>query len=473
MQKLFLVFLFVGLFAARIVFADHGEEAEAAAAAQAEQVTIADLGVQDPGTLPTSPFYFFKEWQRGIQSLFTFNKVAKAELEAKFSNEKAAELQAVQEQRPDDERGIARALSNYQKSQERLATRLERVQANSENPNVERLIEEIARKSVLHEKLLQEVQAKHEDKATVREFAREAGLKIAEVVRNAASKDNPEAFAERLRSSLAESRGGELKDLRAVEILDRIGESVPEEVRLRLDVVREGFKERAELKVEELAGEDRLEALLQLVPGDQGRRAVVLEELRIKVSDRAANALGRAQDALEEKLSGVEDRKEKAAEQIRRAGDMIEKARAMAREKGEARQAVTDLLAQAERHLDSAKQAFENADFGEAFGQARSAEVAARNALRALEGSEDSPAVLERVKVKIQERVNLPEPARPIESPIKPINILPEGRTESKPQPQPSESTETSSKERLELQLQQQLQQLNTLQRQLQEKQAE
>lgn len=40
-------------------------------------VTPSDLGVDNVGTLPTSNFYFLKQWGRGIERLFTFNAVSK------------------------------------------------------------------------------------------------------------------------------------------------------------------------------------------------------------------------------------------------------------------------------------------------------------------------------------------------------------------------------------------------------------
>jgi len=217
---------------------------------------------------------------------------------------------------------------------------------------------------------------------------------------------------------LEKTRGSVLKDVRAVEILDRIGENVPEEVRVRLEIVRDGFKEKARLRIEELAeeGEDRVRAILEHIPGDDSRRAVVLEEIRLKISDRGASALRKAQDAVEKRVSDAPDRKEKAAEQIQRAVKMIEKAQEKVKEADTLREAVESLLQQAESHLTSAKDAFEKEKYGEAFGQARAAEVAARNALRGFEGGENSPSVIElkRVRDRVQDRVRLPESVRPI-----------------------------------------------------------
>ena len=407
---------FLGLFAAGGVSADHGEEAEVDAVEQAESVTLADLEIEDPGLLPTSPFYFFKEWGRGVQSFFTFNSVAKAELEVKFANEKAAELKVVEEQSPDDEMGIVRALSNFQRAQERVSARLERLRETSENPNIDRLLSKIVEKSVVHDKLLQEIEIRHKDKEEIRIRLKDAGLAIALVVNMAAEKDDPEKFVQRLKKTLQETRGGALKDVRAVEILDRIGQNVSEEVRVRLDVVRDGFKDKARLRIEELAeeGEDKVRAILERTPGDDSRRAVVLEEIRLNISDRAANALKRAQDAVDEKLSNAPDRKEKAAEQIRHAGERIEMAQKKIQEIDEVRVVIKTLLKQAERHLVSAKEAFEQEQYGVAFGQARAAEVVARNALRILEGGEDSPVTLERAKERVPDWVKLPEPTRPV-----------------------------------------------------------
>ena len=129
------------------------------AAVEAETITAADLGVEDPGLLPTNPFYFLKEWRRSIRSLFAFNLVSKAELELLAVNQKAAELKQVQQNLPDDERGVNRALENYQESQERLKSRLETLKETSQNPQIDKLLDQnkkIARGLLLLERYVKE-----------------------------------------------------------------------------------------------------------------------------------------------------------------------------------------------------------------------------------------------------------------------------------------------------------------------------
>ena len=62
--------------------------------------------------------------------------------------------------------------------------------------------------------------------------------------------------------------------------------------------------------------------------------------------------------------------------------------------------------------ISSARKAVEEEKYGEAFGKARAAEVASRNALRAIEGGEDSNSTLEKVKNKVQDRVRLQKSTR-------------------------------------------------------------
>ena len=58
MQKYFIFLLLGGFLVAGVAFADHGEETGVDLVDPAEVVTPGDLGVEDPGVLPTSRLYF-------------------------------------------------------------------------------------------------------------------------------------------------------------------------------------------------------------------------------------------------------------------------------------------------------------------------------------------------------------------------------------------------------------------------------
>ena len=73
-------------------------------------ITPADLGILNVGTLPTSRWYFFKEWQRGLSRVFTWNAASEAQLELDITNEKAAEIIAVEEASPNDGKAIEKAI---------------------------------------------------------------------------------------------------------------------------------------------------------------------------------------------------------------------------------------------------------------------------------------------------------------------------------------------------------------------------
>lgn len=129
-----------------------------------------DLGVENPGALPTSRLYFFKEWERGLRLFFTFNPVAKADLELSFANQKAAELRRVAEIQPQNVEAIKKAVINYEKTQERLKTRVEGLKKTSQNPNTDKLLEKIAEKSVQHAIIFDEIERKFEEKTEIKDI---------------------------------------------------------------------------------------------------------------------------------------------------------------------------------------------------------------------------------------------------------------------------------------------------------------
>jgi len=94
-----------------------------------ENVQPQDLGVSKVGILPNSPFYFFKNWWRGLRLGFTFNPVKKLELQERFANEKLFELKKLAEEKQNP-KILDKAVDNYQKEMNKVKNRAERLKVN-------------------------------------------------------------------------------------------------------------------------------------------------------------------------------------------------------------------------------------------------------------------------------------------------------------------------------------------------------
>jgi len=111
---------------------------------------------QPGGILPGSPFYFLKNWWRGLRLGFTFNSVKRAQLETDITEDVLDELSQVAESSQRSE-AIQKALDNYTKHTERLKTRLETLRETSENPNIDKLLDRLSGLQSKHEEVFNRV----------------------------------------------------------------------------------------------------------------------------------------------------------------------------------------------------------------------------------------------------------------------------------------------------------------------------
>ena len=158
MKKYIVIFSAILLLTPFLVLAQ--TEMAAEPTVEASPITLEDLEVSDPGILPTSKFYFLKNFVRGIKRATTFNPERRAELELNIVNEKAAELKKVSENNADT-KGIEKAVANYKENAERLKSRFEALKATSKNPNIDKLLDKLADRTLKHEKLFEELKKKH------------------------------------------------------------------------------------------------------------------------------------------------------------------------------------------------------------------------------------------------------------------------------------------------------------------------
>ncbi len=219
------------------------------------EVTLDDLEVENPGILPSNPFYFLKEWRRGIRRFFTFDSVKRAELELNEANERAAEIKRVEEIDPQNVKVLSRAVANYQENIARLKIRLEALKETSENPNVDKLLDKLVDRSLQHQELFDGLREKLSDRKEIKEQISATQEKIGEIVSQIPQRfESIEAFQERVERRLENitenASSTDPSGLRAIKKLELLKENLPVQYIGNMDEAKNKLKARLENRLE-------------------------------------------------------------------------------------------------------------------------------------------------------------------------------------------------------------------------------
>ncbi|MFZ3054926.1 MAG: DUF333 domain-containing protein [Minisyncoccales bacterium] len=270
-----IVFLFSGFFA----FA-------------AETTTTAqDLSVASPTVLPSSPFYFLKEWGRDIQTAFTVDPVKKAELKLKFANEKLVEAEKVSE--TEDATAINTALDNYQKEVEEAVEDVSNL--TKDNPNSEKLLARIAENSISHQEVLDKIA---ENKTEVQDKVNQVKEKVTgELASGTFSLASTEKAKEAIQNAVEKST---TQASEAVKALSNLGNSSSEEAKKTIIEIENSIIS-TNLSDINLTDEEKkkLEEYLSLLEETNEYKEIVLEDLAQKIvsgNEEIFSALGSLSD---------------------------------------------------------------------------------------------------------------------------------------------------------------------------------
>ncbi len=388
MKSILLSILIINLLFVGVVFAQE----DSTTAETTENITIEDLGAGNPILLPTSPIYFFKEWGRGIQRVFAFSSVRKAELELKFTNEKAAELKKVEELNTDKPKAIEKAADNYKKAVVRLRVRLEAVQETSENPNVDRLLDKLTERTLQHNQLFEELKEKHE---SIRESFEVAQDDIDEVIRPIVERfDTPEKFKERLEKATENQKETFVKHLNTVKVINRLEEKMEAgEARTKLIEIKDNliFKFEGRLKAYDVSAEE-LPMVLEKLRGDDSVKLKILDEVKERTTDArvrvSLNAL-RPQILERVEISARFD-EDSILASIRKVEAFIQEVEGkLTSQDVTAITSPRQLLVLAKVKVQEAKALLKEEKYGAAFGQVNAAMVLAQNALRQIQEKDE------------------------------------------------------------------------------------
>lgn len=356
-----------------------------------ENIKAEDLGVGDPTILPDSPFYFLKTWAREIRSLLALNPIAKARLGERFSSEKLMELKKLIEKNR-NRATIEKGIENYQKELESMKRITERIRETAEENNqVGQFLDKFTQHQALHQSILEklETQVPPEVYAKI-EAAREEHLeRFRDVMLKLEDKDK---IADRLESNLEKIKGSDFKQLRNLEILNNLIETLPEDVKETIEQKKDEILERLRQKLEDLPPEkqEKLQQYLEKISGDKIKQLDVVsllegEELSEKLKEMVEKVRENYAEKIENKYQDTATSSEKAQIKVTEAKASLEKIKTIIIEKDITKEEVPAayrLVEGAEEKLNIAQEAFEEGNYGRAFGQATASLSLSRNAIR-------------------------------------------------------------------------------------------
>ena len=356
-----------------------------------ENIQPEDLGIGEPRLLPDNPFYFLKNWVRGIQSVLTFNPVKKAELRMKFANEKLMEVKKLVELKKNPEI-IKKATENYQQETEKIKNQVEKIKEKvKENSQVESFLDKFIHQQILHQKLLQKLETQVPAEAF--EKIKEARERHLERFKDVMLKleDRKEKITEKLDKILEEQKGSQFKEFKNLEVLKNLEEKVPEEAKEAIQKAQENALKRLQGDLEKMSPEDqeRFKDYLEKISGNILKHLDIIEGLKgEELSEDLGEIIEEAEEKNIEKIEKTEIKKEGIEAQIKKAEDSLKAAEKLIAEKNlkiEEVPAVYRLVKEVTEKLEIAKKAFEEGEYGRAFGQSVASECLSRNTIRIIE----------------------------------------------------------------------------------------
>jgi len=252
-----------------------------------ERVSAEDLEIEEPRLLPDNPFYFLKNWGRGIRSFFTFDPIKKAELKERFANEKLIEVKKLIE-RGKDPRFIRKGIENYQNEIEKIKKAADKIKGKAEtNEKVNKFLDKFTRHQFLHQKILQklEKQVPEEVFEKIKE-ARERHLeRFGEVMTKLEAKK--EKIRERLERNLEKIKGSKYKNFKNLEILKELEEKAPEETKEAIRKTQENALKRLQENLEKMSPEDqeKFKEYIDKISGDKEKHLEILENLKFELRE--------------------------------------------------------------------------------------------------------------------------------------------------------------------------------------------
>lgn len=295
MKKILFIPMMFLLFALGAGLATAQEEATTSEEAIEESIEVAaeELGEEEPSLLPDSPFYFFKEWWRSIDKLFTFNPVKKIDKELAHADQRLLEARKLAEKTGKEEI-LEKAMDRYERATERINERIRKAEEKFEdNPGYQNILDKWTERQIFHQRIMERMEEMMENAPErIEENLERLRERMLERFGETASQidEKEEVLAERLDRAMQRAQGTSLRMLKNLEILEELEEKIPESALPAIKRAQENALKRldAGLREENLEeAKEKIEHYLEAREGDEQIRPLeILNKLRERENTR-------------------------------------------------------------------------------------------------------------------------------------------------------------------------------------------
>jgi len=271
---------------------------------QDETVTAADLGIKEPTILPDSWMYFIQEWKRSLKQAITFNPVKRAELQLRIASERLLEAKKLSE-KTNNQQILDKATKKYNETVDKIKAATDKIKGNVDsNSAIGKFLDKYTQQQILHEKILDKLAGKVATSTLekIRE-ARDRHLeKFGEVMQKLENKDK---IKERLEKNFTEIKGSIFKEIKDIEILQKIASSSPENIKEKINEAKDDIAEKFQEKLQKMAPQNQ-DALERYINNSQkmiSHKLEILETIqtRLASTSSAIQKLEQIQEQLREK----------------------------------------------------------------------------------------------------------------------------------------------------------------------------
>ncbi len=360
-------------------------------ASQGFMALAIEQAVENPGLLPTNPFYFLKSLRRSTQRALTVNPVKRADLELDILSQKAGELKRLQEVLDGGDENVKAATIPYKESLERLSSSLASVKETSKSPAVDQLLSKLLETGLKHLVLFDGL-AKEAD-GGMRDRLEALDVQMSDVIASAlTSLDSEEKLRVRLDQVSSQNSGDLLVEISLVRALGRVEDGLSDDSFARniISIEKDSLFAGIISKMENREGKQSVPDVFDGISGNVLKTIEVVDEIRERIGDsELKNTLAIVRQRMldigkdEKSIS-----KPESSRLIAEVGQLLSVVSSAGQ--GVKSNSVNTLVAKAKFNLTQADASFASGQYEDAAGQASVALAAAKNAMSYLARADKS-----------------------------------------------------------------------------------